>query len=350
MDRTITMAHGAGGEVMMALVEKVIIAGLGDLAPESPVPLASLEDGAVVGDMVFTTDAHTVSPLFFPGGDIGSLSVAGTVNDIAVMGADPIALSLALVLEEGFPIDDLERIISGVRSTCEEAGVGIVTGDTKVMEKGAIDGVVTCTSGIGRRHPALDHNLAAVADVREPPEWPSDAAVGEGDVIIVSGTIGDHGTSILTTRETYGFEMDVPSDVAPLNALIGSALEAGGVAAMKDPTRGGVANALNEWSSKSNVGIMIDEASLPIRDDVRSVCDLLGIDPLEIGNEGKVLLAVVPGRADAVLEAVRSSPHGADAAVIGHADASFEGVVMETTVGGRRYVDPPSGDPVPRIC
>ncbi len=350
MDRTITMAHGAGGEVMMGLVEKVIVAGLADLAPDSPVPLTSLEDGAVVGDMVFTTDAHTVSPLFFPGGDIGSLSIAGTINDVAVMGAEPIALSLALVLEEGLPIEDLERIVASVRSTCEEAGVGVVTGDTKVMEKGAVDGVVTCTSGIGRRHPALDGNLSAVGEVREPPEWPSDAAVAARDVIIVSGTIGDHGTSILTTRETYGFEMDVPSDVAPLNRLIGNALGIGGVVAMKDPTRGGVANALNEWSSKSNVGIMMDEAALPIRDDVSSVCDLLGIDPLEIGNEGKVLIAVIPEKAEEVLEAVRCSPHGADATIIGRADPSFEGVVLETTVGGRRYVDPPSGDPVPRIC
>ena len=276
--------------------------------------------------------------------------MAGTINDVAVMGADPIALSLALVLEEGFPIEDLKRIVASVHSTCEEAGVGVVTGDTKVMEKGAVDGVVTCTSGIGRRHPLLDSNLAAVADVRDPPEWPSDAAVADGDAIIVSGTIGDHGTSILTTRETYGFEMDVPSDVAPLNRLIGNALGAGGVVAMKDPTRGGVANSLNEWSSKSNVGIMLDESTLPIRNDVRSVCDLLGIDPLDIGNEGKVLIAVVPGRVEDVLKAVRSSPHGSDATIIGRADASFEGVVLETTVGGRRYVDPPSGDPVPRIC
>jgi hydrogenase expression/formation protein HypE len=350
MEWTITMAHGAGGEVMMALIENIIISGLADLQPESPLPLTSLEDGAVVGDMVFTTDAHTVSPIFFPEGDIGSLSIAGTVNDLAVMGADPVALSLALVLEEGFPIGDLERIIASVRSACQEANVGVVTGDTKVMEKGAIDGIVTCTSGIGRRHPLLDDNLSAVAKVRSPPEWPSDAAVRDGDIIIVSGTIGDHGTSILTTRETYGFEMNVPSDVAPLNALIGKALGAGGVVAMKDPTRGGVANSLNEWSSKSGVGIMIDEVALPIRDDVRSVCDLLGIDPLEIGNEGKVLIAVIPEMAEAVLDAVRSAPHGADAVVIGRADPSFEGVVMETTVGGRRYVDPPSGDPVPRIC
>ncbi|MCI0496686.1 MAG: hydrogenase expression/formation protein HypE [Thermoplasmata archaeon] len=353
MPDKVTMAHGAGGEVMMDLVRRVILSRLGDTLPDrwsSDVPLSALEDSAVVGDIVFTTDAHTVQPLFFHGGDIGSLSVAGTVNDLAVMGAAPVALSLALVLEEGLPMADLERAIDSVARTAREAGVGVVTGDTKVVERGGVAGMVTCTSGFGLRHPLLDPNLEAVAVHREPPRWPTDAGVREGDAIIVSGSIGDHGAAVLTSRRGFGFERSVASDIAPLNHLIARALGAGGVVAMKDPTRGGVANALNEWAGKSGVGIMLDEEAIPVRDEVRAVCDLLGIDPLEVGNEGKVLIAVVPDRAEDVLEAIGGDPHGAMAAIIGRADASFEGVVLETRVGGRRYVDQPRGDPVPRIC
>ena len=353
MKDAVTMADGAGGEAMMDLVRKIILPRLEGTLPESvtaDVPLSALEDSAVVGDVVFTTDAHTVQPLFFPGGDIGSLSVAGTVNDLAVMGAAPIALSLALVLEEGLPMADLERAMDGVARAAREARVGVVTGDTKVVERGGLAGMVTCTSGFGVRHPLLDANLEAVAGVRAPPRWPSDSAVRDGDAIIVSGSVGDHGAAILTSRGDYGFGTPVPSDIAPMNHLIGRALAAGGVVAMKDPTRGGLANALNEWAGRSGVGLMLREEAIPVKDGVRSVCDLLGIDPLEVGNEGKVIFAVIPDRADAVLEAIRADPKGSDASVIGFADDSFEGVVMETRVGGRRYVDQPYGDPVPRIC
>ncbi|HID74358.1 MAG TPA: hydrogenase expression/formation protein HypE [Thermoplasmata archaeon] len=343
------MAHGAGGEVMMDMIRRVIVERLPD-GVRCDVPLAALEDGAVIDDIVLTTDAHTVQPIFFPGGDIGSLSVTGTVNDLAVMGAEAVALSLALVLEEGLPMEDLERVMESVATTAREAGVPVVTGDTKVVERGGVDGMVTCTAGVGRRHPSLDTNLERVAAVRKAPRWPSDTAIRDGDAIIVSGTIGDHGAAVLTSRKTYGFKMKVRSDVAPLGRLIGRALEAGGVAAMKDPTRGGVANALNEWASKSGVGILIEEECVPLRDDVRAVCDLLGIDPLEIGNEGKVLLAVVDEAAEDVLKAVRRDPRGADAEIIGHASDRLDGVVLETLVGGRRYVDPPMADPVPRIC
>lgn len=345
----ITMEHGAGGEAMRSLISRVLLRYLCHVEPEAEVGLRDLDDSAVVEGIVITTDSHTVKPIFFPGGDIGILSVAGTVNDLAVMGARPIALSFALVIEEGFAVEDLERILESVSTACNDAGVGIVTGDTKVMERGSIDGLITNTTGIGFRHPLLDRNLMAVPEERRP-KWPADSEVRNGDVIIVSGTVGDHGIAVLSYREGYGFETEVMSDVAPLNGLIEDGLSAGGIVAMKDPTRGGVANALNEWSWRSEVGILIEEEHIPYREEVLSACELLGIDPLEVGNEGKVLMAVVPEKAEEVLEAIRRHPLGRDAAIIGMATSDVKGVVMQTTVGGRRIVDPPIGDPVPRIC
>jgi len=315
------------------------------------VPLSAMDDSGVIGDIVLTTDSHTVKPLFFPGGDIGSLSIAGTINDISVMGAEPVAMSFAVVAEEGFDADELERIAKSAGATAKKAGVPIITGDTKVVERGGVDGLILNTSAVGKRQPALDGNLTEVARHRPiASRWLEDRNVADGDAIIVSGTLGDHGVAILSARKGIDFESDVVSDVAPLNGMILKALKVGGIAAMKDPTRGGLANTLNEFSEKSGVGIQIDEEKVPIRPAVRSACGMLGIDPLEVGNEGKAVMAAVPKMADAVLEALRNTHEGRDAAIIGHATKAVRGVVMRTRVGGRRIVEAPIADPVPRIC
>jgi len=315
------------------------------------VPLAALDDAAIVDGIAFTTDSYTVKPLFFSGGNIGVLSIAGTVNDLSVMGATPFALSCAMIIQEGFLEEDLHKIMKSMSSTAKRAGVQIVTGDTKVVEKGAIDGLFINTSGVGKRSEFLDRNMGEVRRSRKCKwDWPNDSAVDEGDVLIASGPIGNHGVAILSSREGYGFETTVKSDVAPLNHLIASGLKVGGITAMKDPTRGGLANLLNEWSDKSGIGIVIREEDIPLDDAVVSACEMLGIDPLEIGNEGKVIIAVVPEKAERVLKAVRSMPEGKKAGIFGHATNAVRGVMMETHTGGKRVIEPPIGDPVPRIC
>ncbi|MEW5937048.1 MAG: hydrogenase expression/formation protein HypE [Candidatus Thermoplasmatota archaeon] len=345
----VRMSHGAGGRAMQRLLKDIVIDRL--RADVGVVPLQALDDAAVIEDIVFTTDSHTVKPLFFPGGDIGTLSVAGTVNDLAVMGAQPLALSLSLIMEEGLELSVLSKIIDSVARTADAADVPVVTGDTKVMEHGAIDQVVTNTAGIGKRHPSLDHNIEVVRAHRSlEGRWVRDAGLADGDALLLSGTIGDHGIAILSAREGYGFESEVMSDVAPLNHMISRALEIGGIVAMKDPTRGGLANTLTEFSEKSGVGIEIDEALIPISPAVSSACGMLGLDPLTIGNEGKVVMGVVREMAEEVIETLRSTKEGRNAALIGWATKDVQGVVMRTRVGGRRIVEPPVGDPVPRIC
>ena len=315
------------------------------------IPLSALDDAAIVDGIVFTTDTYTVKPLFFPGGDIGLLAVAGTVNDLSVMGATPIALSCAMIIEEGFDEESLLRIMRSMSDAAGVAGVSFVTGDTKVVEKGAADGLFINTSGIGRRSEHLDGNIEAVRSSRDFRwNWPNDSALSDGDVLMISGSIGNHGVALLSFREGYGFETTVRTDAAPMNGLIEAALKVGGVVAMKDPTRGGVANLLNEWAEKSGVGLVVNEEDLPIDSPVLSACEMLGIDPLEIGNEGKVVMAVVPELADRVLEAVRETPEGSNARIIGAASDDIEGVVLSTHTGGRRLIEPPIGDPVPRIC
>lgn len=345
----ITMAHGAGGTVMQGLIKKQILRYLGGSNAE--VPLEALDDAAIINDVVLKSDTYTVKPLFFPGGDIGRLAVSGTINDISVMGAAPVALASGFVFEEGFPISDLERILESMRDTCEEAGVPIVTGDTKVVERGALDKFIVNSSGIGRRHDAMDHNVAGVMKHRElAARWLLDSNLRKGDKIIISGTIGDHGIAVLSAREGYGFESKVSSDAAPLNRMIDEALRVGGVVCMKDPTRGGLANLLNEWSDKSRVGILVYEEKIPVLEGVRAACEMLGLDVMEIGNEGKVAIATVPTEADAVLEALRKTREGRQAEIIGEVTDEFDVVAMETVVGGRRIISPPAGDPVPRIC
>ena len=349
----ITMLHGAGGTVMHNLVKNYVVKYFGGLSDEAEVPLEAMDDAAVVGDIVFKSDSHAVKPIFFPGGDIGRLSISGTVNDISALGAEPYALACGFILEEGLALSDFERILASMRQACIEAGVGIVTGDTKVVEKGALGGCVMNVSGLGRRTPALEHNLKVVKQYRNgfTTRWCLDSNLAAGDKIILSGTIGDHGLAVLSAQQGLHFGSGIKSDVKPLNRVIQRLLsEVGGVVAMKDPTRGGLADALNEWTEKSKTGILIREDKVPIRDDVRTACEMLGLDPLEVGNEGKIIVGIVPAEAEQALKFLRQTDEGKDAAIIGEATSAFNGVAMQTVVGGKRIIARPIGDPVPRIC
>jgi len=345
----ITMAHGAGGTVMQSLIERYIVKHLGGASVD--VPLEALDDAAVIQGMVLKSDSYTVKPLFFPGGDIGRLAISGTVNDICMIGGDPLALAAGFILEEGFDLNDLEKILASMRTASDEAGVPVITGDTKVMERGALDKFVVNSSGIGRRNPLLDENLLEAKKHRPlGSQWLLDSNLQPGDKILLSGTIGDHGIAVLSAREGYGFETRIESDAAPLKDTVNTMLRVGGIVAMKDPTRGGLANLLNEWNQKSKVGILVEEQTIPVKEGVRSACEMMGLDVLEIGNEGKVVAAVVAEKAQAVLAALKSTPLGRNAAIIGEATSEFDLVAMETVVGGRRIIAAPAGDPVPRIC
>ncbi len=349
---SVTMLHGAGGTVMHALVKDYIVkhfSGLGN----AEVPLEALDDAAVVGNTVFKSDSHAVKPIFFPGGDIGRLAISGTVNDIACLGAEPYALACGLVLEEGLALSDLERILGSMRQTCIEAGVGIVTGDTKVVEKGSLGGCIMNVSGIGRRTTSLESNLKVVKEYRSgfTARWLLDSNLNVGDKILLSGTIGDHGLAVLSAQQGLTFGSAIKSDVKPLNRVIQRMLgEVGGVVALKDPTRGGLADALNEFSEKSKKGILIYEDKVPVRNDVRAACEMLGLDPLEVGNEGKIVIGAVPAKAEQVLTFLRETDEGRNAEIIGEVTNEFAGVAMQTAVGGKRIISRPVGDPVPRIC
>jgi hydrogenase expression/formation protein HypE len=348
----ITMLHGAGGTVMHDLVKNYVVKYFGGLG-DAEVPLEAMDDAAVVGDIVLKSDSHAVKPIFFPGGDIGRIAISGTVNDIACLGAEPYALACGLVLEEGLALSDLERILASMRQTCVEAGVGIVTGDTKVVEKGSLGGCVMNVSGIGRRTLALENNLQTVRQHRSgfAARWLLDSNLSVGDRIIVSGTLGDHGLAVLSAQQGLTFGSEIKSDVKPLNKLIQRLLgEVGGVVAIKDPTRGGLADALNEFSEKSETGILIHEDKVPIREDVRAASEMLGLDPLEVGNEGKIIIGTVPAKAEQVLNWLKQTSEGKDAQIIGEVTGEFKGVAMQTAVGGKRIIARPVGDPVPRIC
>jgi len=345
------MLHGAGGSVMHDLVKNYVVKYFGGHS-HAEVPLEALADAAVIDDIVLKSDSHAVKPIFFPGGDIGRIAVSGTVNDISVLGAEPIALTCGFILEEGLLMSDFEKILESMRQTCQEAAVSIVTGDTKVVEKGSLGGCVMNTSGIGRRTSALERNLEVIRHFRKDCDyrWVLDSNLKAGDKIILSGTVGDHGLAVLSAQEGLRFGSNIKSDVRPLNHLIQKMIgEVGGVVAMKDPTRGGLADALNEFSEKSHVGLLINEQRVPIHEDVRAACEMLGLDPLEIGNEGKVIVGAVKGKADQLLEFLRSEGCG-DAQIIGEARTDFSVVAAETLVGGKRIVSRPVGDPVPRIC
>ncbi len=330
----VKLAHGAGGRAMRSLIESVFLAGVSDSEA------LAMGDGAAIamGDrwLVLTTDAHVISPTFFPGGDIGRLSVSGVVNDLAMMGAcDVLALTSSVIVEEGFSIDALRRIHDSMQAACREANTRIITGDTKVMRRGEVDGVVLSTSGV------------ALADrvVR-------DSGLRVGDSIIITGTIADHGLAVLGARNNLGLEGDLRSDVAPLNGLVRAALSAGGesIHAMKDPTRGGVTSALSEMAEKAGVAVVLDESSLPMSDAGRAAAEILGIDPLMVANEGKALIGVAPDAVDRVLAALRSHPLGARAARIGRVIEGARGAVSLDTGFGTRRLFERDGDPLPRIC
>jgi hydrogenase expression/formation protein HypE len=332
----ITLAHGGGGRLTQQLIERLILPAFDNAA------LAELGDGAVIDvagqRLAFSTDSFVVSPLFFPGGDIGRLAVNGTINDLAMCGAEPLALSAGFILEEGVAVADLWRILCSMRAAAAEAGVAIVTGDTKVVDRGKGDGVFVNVSGIGRIAPGIE-----VAPKR----------VAVGDRILLSGRIAEHGIAIMALREGLAFETSLASDTAALNGLVADVLAVGGPAvhAMRDPTRGGVASALNEITTLAGVGMRIDEASLPIGEDVRGACEILGLDPLYVANEGKCLVFAAPDRADAVLAAMRRHPLGRNAASIGEVIAASAGrVVLRGAIGGERIVDLLSGEQLPRIC
>ncbi len=337
----VTLKMGAGGHAMRRLIGEVFLERLaGPDMPAGDIGLAALDDGAAVrvGDqwLVTTTDSHVVHPIFFPGGDIGRLAVAGTVNDLAMMGAtEPVMLTLAVVIEEGFARADLERIAESIRIACDEAGVRIMTGDTKVMGRGELDGIILNTAGV-----ALTSRVIP------------DRGLQVGDRILVTGTMGDHGLAVLAARGNLALDALLRSDVAPVNGLVRAAIAAGGegITAMKDPTRGGLASALHEMADKARVGILLEERAVPIRPDVRAVGELLGIDPLHVANEGKVVMGVRPDRADAVLAAVRAHPLGREAALVGTCIADSPRRVVLDTGFGRRLLIEPDGEPLPRIC
>ncbi|MDR0471599.1 MAG: hydrogenase expression/formation protein HypE [Nitrososphaerota archaeon] len=350
-DEKITLMHGAGGTVMHELVKNYIVKTFHGIGT-AEVSLEAMDDAAVVGDIVFKSDSHAVKPIFFPGGNIGHIAISGTVNDISCLGAQPMALACGLILEEGLLLSDLELVLSSMQEACTQAEVGIVTGDTKVVEKGTLGGLVMNVSGIGKRTQALDHNLEIVRQTREfNARWTLDSNLAKGDKIILTGTIGDHGLAVLSAQQGLKFGSDIKSDVQPLNRLVQTLLgKVGGIVAIKDPTRGGLADALNEWSEKSKTGILLEEDKIPIRQDVQTACEMLGLDPLEIGNEGKLILGVTPQKAQETLEFLQKTPQGKDAQIIGEATQQFRGVAMQTLIGGKRIVARPIGDPIPRIC
>jgi hydrogenase expression/formation protein HypE len=334
-EERITLAHGAGGKATRTLVEAVFVEAFRNEA------LERLEDGArlTVGGtgLVFTTDSYVVSPLFFPGGDIGDLAVNGTVNDLAVCGARPLYLSAGFILEEGFPVADLRRIVTSMASAATAAGVRIVTGDTKVVQRGGADGCYVTTAGVG----LVERPVALGADLARP-----------GDAVLVSGPVGEHGITVMLARGDLDISADLESDTAPLNGLVEALLDAvPGVRVIRDATRGGVATVLNEIATDSGVAVVVEEKALPVRPEVTGACELLGIDPLYVACEGR-FVAVVDGRhADAAVEALRAHPLGAGAAVLGEVRDDPPGLVLlRTAFGGTRIVDLLIGDPLPRIC
>lgn len=338
-EEVVSLKHGAGGRAMRMLIQETMAAGFGEM-PVDGFGLTAMDDGAAlrIGDrwLVVTTDSHVVHPIVFPGGDIGRLAIAGTVNDLAMMGAtEPLGLTSAIIVEEGFRRGDLERIQHSMLETCREAGAPIVTGDTKVMGRGELDGLVINTTGV-----ALTTTLVR------------DAGLEPGDRIILTGTIGDHGIALMAKRHGLDFETELTSDVAPINGLIRGALAAGagGVTAMKDPTRGGVASALHEMAEKSGVCIVIEEPRVPVNPVVRSAAEMLGLDPFHIANEGKALLGVRPDAVAAVLAALHAHPLGRAAAIVGTCLAEHPGRVVLDTGLGRRLMTEPEGEPLPRIC
>ncbi|HEX7474981.1 MAG TPA: hydrogenase expression/formation protein HypE [Dehalococcoidales bacterium] len=334
MDKTILLAHGSGGKLSRDLIAGVIFPALAN-----PL-LAKMDDSAIFdirGRVAYTTDSFVVSPIFFPGGDIGKLSVCGTVNDLAVVGARPLYLSLALIIEEGLPLTELERVMTSIREAAEEADVQIVTGDTKVVNHGSADKLFITTSGIGIIPEGVDV---------------SGANARPGDRIILSGPIGDHGVAVMAQRENLRFKVPVESDCAPLNGLVAEILKySEAVHSMRDPTRGGLATTLNEIAAQSKVSLRIYEEKIPVRPAVAAACEMLGLDPLYVANEGKLVAIVTPESADFIVNSMRSQRYGTESVIIGEVLTGHPGrVSMKTRLGASRLVDMLSGELLPRIC
>jgi len=331
----VDMTHGSGGRAMAQLIEELFLAAFDNdwLRAANDQACFAVQGGR----MVMATDSHVVSPLFFPGGDIGCLSVHGTINDVAMSGAKPLYLSASFILEEGFPLADLKRIVESMAHAAREAGVPIVTGDTKVVEQGKGDGVFITTTGVG----VVPDGVNISGDRARP-----------GDTILVSGTLGDHGVAIMAQRESLGFGTSIQSDTAALHDLVARMVAAvPDIHALRDPTRGGLATTLNEIARQSGVGMMLREEAIPVRQEVEAACELLGLDPLYVANEGKLICICAPEHADELLAAMRAHPLGANAAIIGavHEDPHHF-VQMETAFGGKRIVDWLTGEQLPRIC
>jgi hydrogenase expression/formation protein HypE len=337
MDRErVQLGHGSGGRLTAELIETLVLPALRNSA------LEPLDDQAILplpgaSRLAFTTDSYVVTPLFFPGGDIGKLAVHGTVNDLAMGGARPLALSLAFIIEEGFPLAELRRVIDSVRAAADAVGVPIATGDTKVVGRGCADRLFTNTSGVGLVPPGIELSSRRVA---------------AGDTVLVSGTLGDHGVAILSQREALGLEGEIASDTAPLHDLAAALLRAApGTHALRDPTRGGLGATLVEIATRQRLGVEVDERAVPIRDVVRGACELFGLDPLLVANEGKMVAFVPAAQATEALGALRAHPLGAEARVVGRVTDEHPGlVVLRTPVGGRRILDLPLNEPLPRIC
>ena len=332
--KTVVIGHGSGGKLTARLIHDLFLPAF-----DNPL-LNKLDDQAVfaagASRIALTTDSYVVTPLFFPGGDIGKLSVNGTLNDIAMSGAVPLALSAAFILEEGFPLSDLERVVASMAEAARAAGVPIATGDTKVVHRGAADKMFVNTSGVG----LVPEGVEISASNARP-----------GDKILLSGTIGDHGMAVMSKRDGLEFEGSIESDTAALHRMVAKMLAAGLVHAMRDPTRGGLGATLTEIAAASRIGVEAVNTAIPVREPVRAACELLGLDPMFVANEGKLVAFVPPEHAEAVLSAMRSTPEGRDAVVIGEAVAAHPGMVLlKTEIGGTRVVDLPFSEQLPRIC
>ncbi len=334
MEDKILLAHGSGGKLAHDLVEKSFVKALANPF------LAKLDDSAVFdlsGRLAFTTDSYVVSPIFFPGGDIGKLAVCGTVNDLAMSGARPLYLSLSFIIEEGLAFSELKKVVDSVQKAAEEAGVEVITGDTKVVPKGSADRLFVNTAGVG----AIAEGVDISGDKAEP-----------GDKVILSGTIGDHGIAVISQREGLSFSTELKSDCAPLGGLVAEMLNvSSNIHCLRDPTRGGLATSLNELAKQSKVSIRIEEEKIPVREEVLAACEMLGFDPLYVANEGKLVAIVPPEDADKVLKAMRKNGYGQNSVIIGEVGAEHPGrVVMKTVLGASRIVDMLVGDLLPRIC
>jgi len=343
----ISTKDGAGGRKMQEFLEEVILDTFGDSSVGS-IGLGNLDDGASFGNYIISTDGHTVKPLFFKGGDIGRLSACGTINDVSVMGARPILITCSLIIQAGFELEDLKRAMVSMKESCDEADVKLVAGDTKVVEDEI--GLYVSTTGVGEYWDGLETNLDIIRETQDYPEnFIKDSGLAPGDKIILSGTVGDHGISIMSEREELNIFGDLASDVCPVWGITRRAIETGGVSAMKDPTRGGISAALNEMSDKSAVKITMFEEKIPVKNSIRAAADILGINFHDVANEGKVVIGAREEYAEDILEAVRRSKYGKDAVICGEVSEGSK-VFLRTKIGARRLMNIPEGDPVPRVC